>query len=71
MAIACQPGSEPQGEGYLLTVPMRMRKGLDVAGIAHCMQAIPHSIDIIPRTVRRRMDLRHCGTSPRSGAAVT
>lgn len=51
MVIACQPDSqilrEAQAEG-LLTVPMRIRKGLDVAGIARCVRAIrTHGIDIV------------------------
>jgi len=51
MVIACQPDSqilhEAKAEG-LPTVPMRIRKGLDVAGIARCMQAIrAHGIDIV------------------------
>lgn len=51
MVIACQPDSqilrEAKTEG-LLTVPMRMRKGLDVAGIALCMRAIrAHDIDLV------------------------
>ncbi len=43
MAIACQPDSQILREAKaagLPTVPMRMRKGLDVAGIARCVQAI-------------------------------
>lgn len=51
MVIACQPDSqilrEAKAEG-LLTVPMRIRKGLDVAGIAQCMRAIrAHGIDLV------------------------
>jgi glycosyltransferase involved in cell wall biosynthesis len=43
MAIACQPDSEILRQAKaesLPTIPMRIRKGLDVAGIAHCIQAI-------------------------------
>ncbi len=43
VAIACQPDSQILREAKaagLPTVPMRMRKGLDVAGIARCVQAI-------------------------------
>lgn len=57
MIIACQPDSqilrEAKAEG-LLTVSMRMRKGLDVAGIAHCMQAIR----------AQRIDIVHTHSSP-------
>ena len=51
MVIACQPDSqilqEAKAEG-LPTIPMRMRKGFDVAGIARCVQAIrTHNIDLV------------------------
>jgi glycosyltransferase involved in cell wall biosynthesis len=51
MVIACQPDSqilqEAKAEG-LPTVPMRLRKGLDVAGITHCVRAIrAHGIDLV------------------------
>jgi len=51
MVIACQPDSQILREAKaagLLTVPMRMRKGLDVAGIAQCMRVIrAHNIDLV------------------------
>jgi glycosyltransferase involved in cell wall biosynthesis len=51
MAIACQPGSRILQEAIaadLLTVPMRMRKGLDVVGITRCMQVIrTYKIDLV------------------------
>jgi len=51
VVIACQPGSEilqrAQAEG-LPTVPMRIRKGFDPAGVAHCLRAIrAHRIDLV------------------------
>jgi glycosyltransferase involved in cell wall biosynthesis len=51
VVIACQPDSQilekARAEG-LLTVPMRMRKGLDAAGIAQCLRAIrAHAIDLV------------------------
>ena len=51
MAIACQPDSQilqkAHAEG-LLTTPLRIRKGLDLAGIAHCLRAIrTQHIDLV------------------------
>lgn len=51
MVIACQPDSQILQEAEaerLPTVPMRIRKGVDLAGIAHCIRAIrAHSIDLV------------------------
>jgi glycosyltransferase involved in cell wall biosynthesis len=51
MVIACQPDSQILREAKaagIPTVPMRLRKGLDVAGIARCVQAIrAHGIDLV------------------------
>ena len=51
MAIACQPDSRILQEAIaadLLTVPMRMGKGLDVVGITRCIQVIrTHKIDLV------------------------
>jgi glycosyltransferase involved in cell wall biosynthesis len=51
VVIACQPDSRILQEAKaadLPTVPMRIRKGLDVAGIARCVQAIrSHRIDLV------------------------
>jgi len=57
MTIACQPDSQilqkAKAEG-LPTIPLRIRKGLDVAGIAHCLAAIR----------RLHIDLVHTHSSP-------
>jgi len=57
MTIACQPDSQilqkAKAEG-LRTIPLRIRKGLDVAGIAHCLGAIR----------RLHIDLVHTHSSP-------
>lgn len=51
MVVACQPDSQILQKARaedLPTVSMRMRKGLDTAGIAHCMRAIrAHGIDLV------------------------
>lgn len=57
VAIACQPDSQILREAKaagIPTVPMRLRKGLDVAGIARCLQAIR----------ARRIELVHTHSSP-------
>ena len=51
VVIACQPDSQILQEANaagIPTVPMRLRKGLDIAGVARCVQAIrAHGIDIV------------------------
>lgn len=51
MVIACQPDSQILREAKaagISTVPMRIRKGLDVAGITQCVRAIrAHRIDLV------------------------
>jgi len=67
MVIACQPGSrilqEAEAVG-LPTNPMRIRKGLDVAGVAHCLRAIrAHRIDLVH--THSSPDAWSCGVAAR------
>jgi len=73
VVIACQPGSQILQEAKtagLPTIPMRIRKGLDVAGIAHCLRAIrAHRIDLVH--THSSPDAWACGMAARlAGARV-